>query len=196
LGRDFVGRVAAEAGVDPARTEIMDALNAHDAQAERILLSFLAEIETEGLGGELYAQALATQLAVHLLREHSSLGQRAKRGVAREPRGGLSRRALKKARDYVGDNLAGDLSLAEIARAANLSERHFSRLLKEATGLSPHQYVIRQRIEKAKDLLARTDLPIGEVALAAGFSHQGHLARHLVRLVGLTPARFRARARR
>ena len=71
---------------------------------------------------------------------------------------------------------------------ANLSERHFSRLFKESTGVSPHQYVIRQRVEKARDLLASTDLPVGEVALVCGFAHQGHLARHFGRLVGVTPA--------
>jgi AraC family transcriptional regulator len=198
LGRKFVGEVAAEAGSEPDRIEVLDALNTHDPQAERILRSFLSEIQTGGLGGELYAQSLATALAVHLLREHSSLGTRAATRLAREPgdTSGLSARAIRRATDYIRDNLDSDLSLKELAASANLSPRHFSRLFKGSTGLSPHQYVIRERIEKAKNLLRNTDFSVGEVAFACGFSHQGHLARHFVRLIGTTPTRFRAETRR
>lgn len=196
LRRDFVGRVASEAGIDPDRVEVLDALNASDTKAERILTMFLEEVRSGGLGGGLYARSLAGALAVHLLREHSSLGGQDRRKVEGEPEGGLSGRALKRATDYVGDNLAGEISLAEVAGAANLSERHFSRLFKESTGVSPHQYVIRRRVEKAKDLLAGTDLRVVEVALLCGFAHQGHLARHFGRLIGATPARFRRESRR
>jgi AraC family transcriptional regulator len=186
LGRDFVRRVAAGAGIDAGRTEVVDALNAHDPNAERILMLFLEEVRSEGLGGELYAQSLATALAVHLLRGHSSIGDRDKKELAREP-GGLSPRALQRALDYVGDNLSADLSLEGIAGAAHLSPRHFSRLFRSSTGLSPHQYVIRERVERAKRQLLDTELSVGEVALACGFSHQGHLSRHFVRLTGATP---------
>ena len=123
-----------------------------------------------GLGGGVYAESLATALAVHLLREHSSLGERTKRRVAREPKGGLSGRALEQALDHIGDNLSADLSLAGIAAAANASPYHFARLFKDSTGLSPHQYVIRERVGKAKGLLLETQMPLGGVARACGFA--------------------------
>jgi AraC family transcriptional regulator len=78
-----------------------------------------------------------------------------------------------------------------MAGAAGLSPNHFSKLFKRSTGLSSHQYVIRQRIEKAKALLAGTNLSVAVVAQACGFSDQAHLTRHFRRLVGATPARFR-----
>jgi AraC family transcriptional regulator len=159
---------------------------------ERLMLSFLPELESGGLGGELYAESLANALAVHLLRQHSSLGEKAKRKIASEPKpSGLPARQLRRALDYIGDNLASDLSLEEMAGAANLSPYHFARLFKESTGLPPHQYVIRERVERAKGLLAGTDRPVGEVARLCGFATQSHLARHFGRLVGATPARFR-----
>lgn len=192
LGSDFVGRVAVGAGIDTDRMEVADA---RDPSAERILMLFLEEVRSGGLGGELYAQSLATALAVHLLREHSSIGDRDRRELAREP-GGLSPRAMKRAMDYVGDNLASDLSLEEVAKAAHLSPRHFSRQFRSSTALSPHQYVIRERVERAKRLLLNTDLSVGEVALSCGFSHQGHLSRHFVRLTGAPPSRFRPETRR
>ena len=140
-------------------------------------------------GSGLFAEALARALAVHLLREHSTLGWRGRRVSSRKLEGGLSKRALKRATDYVGDNLAGDVTLVEISRAANISPYHFSRLFKESTGLSPHQYVIRERVERAKELLISTDLPLHEVAALAGFADQSHMGRHLKRLLGVSPTR-------
>ncbi len=189
----LVEEVAAEIGADGA--ELLEILPTRESLIERFALSLKAELEAGGaLGGKLYAESLANALAVHLLREHSSLGGRAKcraRSADREPKRGLLRSALRRALDYIGDNLASDLSLAGMAAAAGLSPNHFSNLFKRSTGLPPHQYVIRQRIEKAKALLAGTDLPVGVVAWDCGFSDQAHLTRHFKRLVGTTPARFR-----
>lgn len=78
-----------------------------------------------------------------------------------------------------------------MAAAAGFSPNHFSKLFKRSTGLLPHQYVVRKRIEKAKALFAGTDLPVGVVAWDCGFSDQAHLTRHFKRLVGTTPAKFR-----
>ncbi len=186
-------REAAEGiGVEPDLVEIVGGLDPYDPQIERIGLSLLPELEAEEpLGGGLFADALSRALAVHLLREHSTLGGRARRAAYSEPGGGLPGLALKRATDYVGDNLAGDLALAGIARAANTSPYHFSRLFKRSTGLSPHQYVIRQRVERARELLTNTDLPLHEVAEAAGFAHQSHMGHHLKRLLGVSPTRLR-----
>jgi len=193
----FVRTLAESSGVGFDGAEVLPVFRARDPHVERIGFSLKEELETGGLGGELYAEALANALAVHLLREHSSLGEKARRKVASEPKGGLSGRQLKKATHFIGDNLAsGDLSLAGIARAASLSERHLLRLFKESTGFSPHQYVIRERVERARGLLAKTDLAVGEVARLVGFADQSHLGRHFVRSVGVTPARFRREAGR
>ena len=187
----LVEGVAEEIGADGA--VLSDTVDARDPQIERLMLSLKAELEAGGaaLGGRLYAESLANALAVHLLREHSSLGWGARQKAAREPKGGLSAYALKQAVDYVGDNLAGEPSLAGMAAVAGLSPNHFSKLFKRSTGLPPHQYVIRERTEKAKALLFKTDLPISVVARDCGFSDQAHLTRHFKRAVGTTPARFR-----
>lgn len=190
LREGFMEQIAERAGYDAGRLEVLDRFCAPDPELERILLSFALEMEGGSPGGELYAEALATQLAVHVLRGHSSLGRRAKREVLREPPGDLPKRRLEAALDFIGDNLAGELSIEEISRQAGLSPYHFARLFKEATGLPPHRYVIHQRVEKAKGLLAR-GVAVGEVARLVGFSDQSHLARHFRRSTGLTPTDFR-----
>jgi AraC family transcriptional regulator len=191
LGESLVRRVAGEAGAEPAGVEILDGFKLRDPQLERLMLSFVPELESEGLGGELYAEGLANALAVHLLREHSSLGERATRRLAREPKDGLSARQLRVVTDFIGDTLSGDLSLPEIAAQANLSPYHFARLFKQSTGLSPHQYVVRERVERSKGLLRGTDLSVGEVALAVGFANQSHFARRFRQLTGVAPSAFR-----
>lgn len=192
LEETFVREVAQSVDVDPDGVEILPLLGARDPQIERIGLSLKAEVEAEGLlGGRLYVESLATALAITLIRDHSSLGRAAVRKAAREHNGGLSRRALKDAIDYVGDNLEKDLKLAEIAGAAHMSPYHFSRLFKESTGLTPHQYVIERRIQRAKELLRGTTLPIAEIALSCGFANQSHLNRHFKRLLGVRPKALR-----
>ena len=192
LAPALISEAAEGAEVNTDAVEIVGGLGPRDPQIERIGRSFLPELKAaQPPGGGLFAEALARVLAVHLLREHSTLGWSARRKASGEPEGGLSELALKRATDYVGDNLAGNLTLAEIARAANISPYHFSRLFKESIGLSPHQYVIRERVERSKELLVNTNLPLHEVAAVAGFADQSHMGRHLKRLVGVSPTRLR-----
>ena len=84
-------------------------------------------------------------------------------------------------------NKGPQASKAEIAAAINISPTYFSRLFKRATGRSPHQYVIQQRVERAKKLLKTTDLAIANIALQVGFSSQSHLTQHFKHLTGVTP---------
>ena len=185
--------VAAEAGLGREGFKVLDGLCVRDPLVEHVGLSLLSELETGGPAGPLYAESLANALAAHVVREHSSLGGRAVRRLDRLPGRGLSSRILQRTVEYVEENLAGELSLAEIAGAANMSPRHFSRLFKEAVGSPPHRYVVERRVERAKDLLLGTDLPIAEVARGVGFSSQSHLHFHVKRLLGATPASLRSR---
>lgn len=188
----FLREVAESVEVDPDRVEISPLLGARDERIEQIGLMLKEEVEAEGLlGGRLYAESLATALAITLIRDHSSLGRTAAKNAARERAGGLSRRALKDAVDYIGDNLEKDLKLTDIARAAHLSPYHFSRLFKQSTGLTPHRYVIERRVQRAKELLCSSTLPIAEIALLCGFANQSHLNRHFKRMLGVSPKALR-----
>ena len=187
----FVREAARGADTDPDRIELVGVMGGRDPEIERIGAALLSEVESGGLLGDLYAGSLATMLAVSLLRNHSSLGRGSVRRTEREPPGGLPRAALRRVTDYVEENLPGELTLAELSGVAHTSPFHFSRMFKLSTGLSPHRYVVRRRVERAKRLLAGTALPLHEVARAAGFADQSHLAKHFRIILGTTPRSFR-----
>jgi AraC-like DNA-binding protein len=138
--------------------------------------------------GSLYADTLADALAIHLVHISS------RRAEIVLPRCCLSGPALQRVCDRIEADLAGELSIAELAREAHLSPYHFSRAFKEATGLPPHSYLTARRIEHAKELLATSEMPMSEIATEVGFSSQAHLTDCFHRLVGVTPREFRRRS--
>ncbi len=184
--------VAAGAGLDPDKAELVETLGVRDRQIEHAAMSLLSELRSgDLLGCRIYAESLANVLAVSLLRRYSSLGYSSVRKLEHESADGLPEASLRTALAYVDDNLAENLSLAEIAREVYISPYHFSRMFKLSTGLSPHQYVIRQRIERAKALLMNTELPVGVVAQEVGFASPSHFTQQFRRLVGVSPSSFR-----
>jgi AraC-like DNA-binding protein len=104
---------------------------------------------------------------------------------------GLTRTQLQQVFDYVQTHLDRDLSLAELAETLNFSPTYFARAFKQAIEVSPHQYVIQQRVERAKLMLSKTDLAISDIALQVGFSSQSHLNQQFKRLTGMTPKQIR-----
>ncbi len=162
--------------------ELLNQFGMQDTQIEQIVLQLREELLSHELGGHLYVESLTNMLVVHLLRHYA--GKSIIRLLKEQT---LSKKALQQAIEYIQDHLPGDLSLDELAQAAQLSPFHFSRSFKQATGLAPHQYVIRQRLEHAKQLLLTTSLSIAEVAATSGFYDQGHLARHMRRYFGISP---------
>ena len=105
-------------------------------------------------------------------------------------RGGLSPRALQRVREHV-ERLEGTISLHELAATAGLSASHFARAFKQSEGTSPHRYVVNRRLQQALQLLARTELPLSEIANATGFADQSHFSRQFRKHIGVTPSSYR-----
>lgn len=155
-----------------------------DPEIERICLTLLGELHTGGVAERLYMEPLAHQMAVCLLRRHSDV-------AVREQQPGLQRSRLRRVMDYIEANLNDSVRLQELAALAGLSPFHFARQFKDATGLAPHQFVLRSRVERAKQLLQSTELSLAEIGLTLGFSHQSHFTTVFRRWVGATPKAWR-----
>ena len=105
----------------------------------------------------------------------------------------LSAGALRRVREYVQLHLDESIDLSRLAAVAGLSMHHFAREFKQSAGVTPHHYLIQERVERAQQMLAQTDLSLAEITYAVGFSDQGHLARHFRGLLGTTPREFGGR---
>ncbi len=186
----FVSRVAERLELDSDGIELVEQRRSTDPTLHHIALALRAGIQSGVALDRMYGETLSTALAVHLLREYGAAVLGPKKQY-----GGLPREKLMRAVEYVQDQLETDLTVSRIAQAVCLSPYHFTRLFKESTGQSPHQYVVETRVRKAKELLTTGKFTISEVAHYVGFADQSHLTRHFKRLFGLPPKRLLNRRR-
>jgi AraC family transcriptional regulator len=183
---ELLRTVAAELDMDPSNIEIADRFQLRDPFIEHIGWAIKADIDSGGAGGRLFRESLGTALAARLLQRHN------RRSLPmRDPKGGLSAWKLKLVISHIEDNLESELSLAEIAKVAGVSLSHLKTLFRRSTGTPVHQYILRRRVERAKLLLQDGSLSIAQIAFATGFAHQSHLARHMRKILGVTPAAAR-----
>jgi transcriptional regulator of acetoin/glycerol metabolism len=129
--------------------------------------------------------------ALHTRPRLDSLATLRRRATPSPARGGLPPGAMRRVREHVEAHLSESMDLAELATIAGLSLYHFARAFKQTAGVTPHHYLVHRRIERAQEMLARSGLPLSQIALAAGFSDQSHLARHFRQMLGMTPGQFR-----
>jgi len=156
-----------------------------DSFLRQLILGLHTEACNTRPEGRLYAESLASTLAMHLARKYS-----AQKPAVRDYRGGLTKFQLRRVVDFVQEHLSESISLTDLAGIAGRSPFHFARMFKHSTGMAPHQYLIRSRVIKAKELLQIRNADIADVAVQAGFCDQSHLAVHFKRICGLTPSAF------
>lgn len=182
LPQALLDEAAGQAGLGAGRTGLEPRFQLRDPQIEHVAWALDAEQQAGNPHGAIYTELLGMALAVRLAGAY--------RAPAR-PGGGLAGHALRKVVDYIEAHLDRELSLSVLAALAGMSSSHFGAQFRKSTGMAVHEYVIRRRIERARELLRDSSLPVSQVALAAGFSHQSHLARWMRRLLGVTPGELR-----
>ncbi|MCA9906237.1 MAG: helix-turn-helix transcriptional regulator, partial [Anaerolineae bacterium] len=171
---------------DPVTFDLCAFAGIHDPVLYHVGLRLKQELETPSSTSLLYAQSAAHLLTVHLLHTYAT-----RQVVIQERQDSFSPRQSRQITDYIQTYLTQSLSLEELAQQIGFSPYHFARLFRQAFGESPHQFVIRQRVEYAKRLLTDPELPLAQVALESGFADQSHLTQTFKRHTGLTPRAFR-----
>jgi AraC family transcriptional regulator len=175
---------ADDMGVASRTFDLAPAIHIRDPQIERIGWMMQAEEHADHSGGRLFADSLASALAVRLIALQS-------RVTKPPPARALPAWRLRRVIEYVDAHLDQDLTLAELAAVAEFSPSHFKALFKQAVGVPVHRFVLERRIERARLRLLEGRLSITEIALEAGFAHPSHMARWMRRLLGLSPSQIR-----
>lgn len=160
-------------------------MNEQDTLIQGIFVTLKDELETGGIGGHFLVDSLKTALAIHLLRKYCTTSLKTSCDSD-----GLSQAQVNLVKDYINEHLHQDLKLADVAAIAQMSSYHFLRLFKQSLGVTPHQYILQSRINKAELLLRNSELSIADIAVRVGFCDQSHLTRYFKRQIGVTPKQF------
>lgn len=170
---------------DNIQTSLIPALLVRDPFLVEVARSLYREI-TINAGNQLYTEAVATLTATHLVRAYSD-----RKNSLHLYRGGLGPAREKKVRNYIEEHLGEELSLEELARVAEMSPNYLISLFRQSVGMTPHKYVIQQRLERARKLLEQSRLTLLEIANQCGFQDQSQFTNTFRRYFGVTPGQFK-----
>lgn len=176
-------------GRDPAHVSLVECMAVPDKGLDRLGRLLLAEAEAREPGTRLAADALARLLALRLLRRHSSLASCPPPSLPSP--GALADWRLRRVVEHMHAHLDGPLSLACLAAVGGLSPTQFARAFRAATRESPHRHLVRLRVERARELLEHTELPVTEIGLRCGFGQSSHFATMFRKFTGMSPRAWR-----
>jgi AraC family transcriptional regulator len=172
----------------PREIELIPQCSIDDPVIQQLALALKLEIQTGCMSGQLYGELLGTALAARLAANYAvskpALGFKAN---------GLPQSQLEQVIDYIKANLSQDLSILDLATLTGMSESHFSRSFKQSMGIAPYQYLMQQRVERAKQLLEKGSIAISTIALDCGFANQTHLTKVFRQMTGMTPKAYQKR---
>lgn len=192
LSEALVSRLAADVlGRSVAEVRLHDLLKARDPVVSGIVDALSNEAGASCMGGAVYAEALGSQLVVHLLRRYASVNF-----VDRSGSGELPPTLRRRVADYIEARLEHPLSLQELASVVCMGEWTFGRRFRASFGTTAHQYILDRRIDRARRLLTQGALPPKAVAAACGFADQAHMTRVMRARLGCTPAGVRQSSKR
>ncbi|WP_295550130.1 AraC family transcriptional regulator [uncultured Pseudacidovorax sp.] len=190
LHRDLLDRVAADAfDLAPDQVTPCFDIGLVDPLLEQLAAALLAAVRDPLRPAQaLYADTIAHTMALHLLRHHLPHRRAVRAECASQP---VSRAGLQHVLDYIEAHLGRPLTLAVLAREARMGVHAFGTAFTRAMGVTPHAWVVQQRVERARRELEATDAPVADIAHRLGFSSQSHLTTAFKRRTGLTPAAYR-----
>jgi AraC family transcriptional regulator len=172
----------------PREIELIPQVSISDPVIQQLALALKLEIQTGCMSGRLYGELLGTALAARLVQNYT-----VRKPLLGFKANGLPQSQLKRVIDYIKANLTQDLSILDLATLTGISESHFSRSFKQSTGISPYQYLMQQRVERAKQLLENRSIAISTIALDCGFANQTHLTKVFRQMTRMTPKAYQKR---
>jgi AraC family transcriptional regulator len=182
---NFVREVASES-FDPDHVELIPQFAVRDPLIHQIGLSLTADLKAGSPTGKIFGESAATMLAARLLQQYSV-------NIPKQhsDEDGLSSYTLRQVLDYIRSHLSEDVAIADLAQVAGMSYYYFMRLFKKSMHVTARQYIIQQRIDRAKELLRSPELDIAEISLQCGFANQSHFTNVFRQATEITPKAYR-----
>ncbi|MEL7077845.1 MAG: AraC family transcriptional regulator [Cyanobacteria bacterium J06582_2] len=175
---------------DPDKIELLPTFAT--AEPDRVItgiaMGIKQQLEANPEDCDFYVEHLKNALLAHLIKKYCTITT-----VFKEYTGGLPPYKLKQAVEYINDNLEQQVKLKDVAKLIDISQYYFCRSFRTSMGVSPYQYVIQQRVAKAKELIKGSQLPLADIAYSCGFSSQSQMTQHFRKCVGVTPKVYRDR---
>jgi AraC family transcriptional regulator len=169
----------------PGRRELLPVLQGRDELLRHLAHTLVGELAKGEATDVLYADILTRAIIAHTVKNMGTAARRPERDHR------LALSTVGMVVDYVAENLGGPIALGDLAAVTGVSPSKLHRQFKRTVGLPLHQFVIQQRVKRARELLAGSKLSVAEIAYCTGFSDQSHLTRVLRQNTGLTPKAFR-----
>ncbi len=182
IGTELLQSAAEALGRNPDTVSLAPKFQLRDPRMASIAWAIKAEIESPVPSDKTYAEALGLALAIRLVEGD------AQATAGTTPAGAtLTNRHQRQLADFIETHIDQSLSLADLAATVGLSVSHLKPLFRATFGMPVHQYVLTRRVERARLLILSSEMPLAQIASAAGFAHQSHMAHWMRRILGLTP---------
>jgi AraC family transcriptional regulator len=178
--------MANEAGIRRVKGLYAPNFGARDLVMFGLAQALTAAMENPGDGTAMFSDYIALAFFAHIVCAYGNVS-----AVGNNARGGLAPWQLQRARDFINAHLADDPSISQVADECRLSSSYFVRAFKQATGVPPHRWLTKQRVERAKELLRDPGRELSDIAQLCGFVDQSHLTRVFSRSEGYSPGRWR-----
>lgn len=169
---------------EPRERQLLERTYIDDPVLAQLCHKFIA-LDWRLQDGKLSGHALAHEVLAHLIMTQTNRPQQI---IAK---GGLAPRQRRSALEMIEAHLDTPLTVATLAQELGLSEYHFARMFKSSLGFAPHAWICRRRLERARQTLRDTRLPLADVAAACGFSNASHLVNRFRAAYGVTPSQYR-----
>ncbi|QJU58667.1 helix-turn-helix transcriptional regulator [Sphingomonas sp. AP4-R1] len=186
ISQDSLDELAAERGWRQAVRLETDRLGAPDPVMLGLAHALLDRVERPSERSALFVDHIGLAFHAHLTETYAVVGPPARRATGR-----LAPWQLRRAIDHMVAHLDGDPTIAQLAIECGLSAGHFARAFRQTAGVTPHQWLMRRRVERARELLLHGSLELALIAAACGFVDQSHFSRVFTRLEGESPGRWR-----
>lgn len=187
LPRRILDGITAEMGVPRiSKLTCQPGVGMEDPVVRQLLASLLPCMREPDRSNMLFVDHVALAVGSHVAQAYGGMGL-----LCRAPRGGLAPWQESRAKELLSASIDKEVSLSQLAEACGLSVRHFGRAFRQSTGVPPHRWLLKKRVDKAKTLLVNPALSLAEIALSCGFSDQSHFTRVYSALVGMSPGAWR-----